>query len=393
MRILHVVPTYLPAVRYGGPIWSVHALCRALVRRGHEVAVATTNMDGPNDLDVPIDRPVDMDGVSVSYFPSRHLRRLNWSPDLKTHLRDVMPRADFLHVHSVFLWPTFVAARLAARNGVPWCVAPRGALVPELVRRRSRWIKTAWLSLIERQTLEDASFIHATSELEANDISRFGFRLPPVRVVANGVDMPNESIRDYVGNELPAQILKGPMLLFLGRISWKKGLDRLIPALKQIPNIQLVVAGNDDEDLTPRLQILAHEAGVASRVWFIGPVYGEAKVALLRASMMLVLPSYNENFGNVVLESLAYARPVAITAAVGVATIVEAAKAGAVIPDEPVEMGLALAKLLATPTHLDEMGRNGQKLVASYYSWDAIAQQMETAYADARERISAGVGQ
>jgi glycogen synthase len=46
MRILHVVPSYLPAVRYGGPIFAVHGLCRALAARGHEVQVFTTNIDG-----------------------------------------------------------------------------------------------------------------------------------------------------------------------------------------------------------------------------------------------------------------------------------------------------------------------------------------------------------
>ena len=55
MRVLHVVPTYLPAVRYGGPIQSVHALCRALAAQGHMTDVFTTNVDGPGDSDVPHD--------------------------------------------------------------------------------------------------------------------------------------------------------------------------------------------------------------------------------------------------------------------------------------------------------------------------------------------------
>ena len=54
MRILHVVPTYLPARRYGGPIVAVHGLCKALAARGHDVAVITTNVDGDATLDVPV---------------------------------------------------------------------------------------------------------------------------------------------------------------------------------------------------------------------------------------------------------------------------------------------------------------------------------------------------
>ena len=82
MRILHVTPTYLPATRYGGPIRSVHGLCRALARRGHAVHVFTTRVDGPADSAVPVGAPVGLDGVRVWYFDSPTARRLYWSPGL-----------------------------------------------------------------------------------------------------------------------------------------------------------------------------------------------------------------------------------------------------------------------------------------------------------------------
>jgi hypothetical protein len=64
MRLLHVVPTYLPATRYGGPIFAVHGLCRALAARGHAVEVFTTSIDGPRDSAVPHGVPVTLDGVT-----------------------------------------------------------------------------------------------------------------------------------------------------------------------------------------------------------------------------------------------------------------------------------------------------------------------------------------
>jgi glycogen synthase len=71
MRILNIIPTYLPAVRYGGPAVSVHGLCRALADRGHDVHVFTTSVDGPNDLAVPVGVPLERDGVKVTYFNRR----------------------------------------------------------------------------------------------------------------------------------------------------------------------------------------------------------------------------------------------------------------------------------------------------------------------------------
>lgn len=383
MRLVHVVPTYWPAVRYGGPIWAVHSLCKALARRGHEVKVFTTNVDGPKTLDVDLERPVGREGVSVHYFPTGLGRRLFRSPRMKARLQKEIASADFVHLHYIFVWPTLAAARLARSQSVPWCVSPHGALVPELVKRKSRWVKSAWLSLFKQQTLERAAFIHATSNLEADDARRFGYDLPPLSVVPLGVDIPALKAAHDVPTDVPLQAGQGPLLLFLGRISWKKGLDRLLPALARIPTARLVVAGNDEENLTSRLISLARSIGVADRVVFAGPVYGEEKMALLSSASLLVLPSYSENFAMVVLESLAVGRPVAVTAEVGLAPIVKAAGAGEIIPPEPTAMGDALAELVKDTARLNDMGRRGRELVESCYSWDRVAQEMETAYTQA----------
>src|SRR5882757_7176014 len=103
LRILHVVPTYWPAARYGGPIRSVHALARGLAERGHDIHVFTTNVDGNGESDVPVGRPIDMGGVQVSYFPSRSLRRLYWSPAMWGALSEQITSFDIVHLHSVFL--------------------------------------------------------------------------------------------------------------------------------------------------------------------------------------------------------------------------------------------------------------------------------------------------
>ena len=152
LRILHVVVTYYPAVRYGGPIRSVHGLAAAQAQRGHDVHVYTTNVDGDSVLDVPTDRPAELDGVKVHYFPvSQALRRLYGSPALARRVRETIGEFDVAHIHAVFLLPLRDAARAAARAGVPYVVTPRGMLIRVLIQRKSRWVKTAWINLIERK--------------------------------------------------------------------------------------------------------------------------------------------------------------------------------------------------------------------------------------------------
>src|SRR5690348_6233841 len=134
LRLLHIVPTYLPALRYGGPIRSVHALCRELAARGHDVHVFTTSVDGDGDSDVQLEKPVDLDGVKVTYFPSRHLRRLYWSPEMRHALARAVPTFDLVHLHAIYLWPIWAGARTARRAHVPYVSSPRGMLAPELIR-------------------------------------------------------------------------------------------------------------------------------------------------------------------------------------------------------------------------------------------------------------------
>ncbi len=363
MRILHVVPTYLPARRYGGPIVAVHGLCKALAARGHAVDVFTTNVDGSETLDVPESVPVGMDGVRVRYFPSP-FRRLYWSPAMRKALDAEAGNYDVVHIHAVYLWTGIAAARAARKAGVPYVISPRGMLVPELIRRKSRIVKTLWLRLAERRGFAHAAGIHFTSELEGREAARIGLPLPAPFVVPNGIEVEPR----------PAVPRDEATLLFLGRVSWKKGLDRVITALPSLPSVRFAIAGNDDEELTPRLRELAKQHGVEGRVDFLGPVYGPAKNELLARATLFVLLSTSENFGNAVLEALAMETPVVLSGDVGLADEVVQAGAGIIGLD-------GVADLLRDQPRRDQMGRNGRILVESRFAWPRVAQEMEAAYA------------
>jgi len=365
VKILHVVPTYFPARRYGGPIVAVHGLCKALVARGHEVHVFTTNVDGGGTLDVPVATPVDVDGVQVRYFPSPQ-PRLYWSPEMRRALARESRTFDLVHTHAVYLWPGVAAARAARAAKVPYVISPRGMLVPELIARKSRIAKMLWLRLMERRGFAHAAAVHFTSALELQDAQRVGLPLPSPLVIPNGVELPARP--DVPRDERT--------LLFLGRVNWKKGLDRVIEALPGL-GARLLVAGNDEEQLTPRLRELASSVG--ADVEFLGPVYGAAKDELLARATLFVLLSTSENFGNAVLEALAMETPAVLSAGVGLAEDVVGANAGVIGLDD-------VPALLADPARRAEMGRNGRALVESRFAWPRVAQEMEEAYCSIRSR-------
>ena len=381
MRLLHITPTYLPATRYGGPIFSVHGLCRALAARGHAVEVFTTSVDGPTNSAVPHDEPVMLDGVKLRYFSSSVLRRLYWAPTLARALRRYMPGADAVHLHSVFLWPTWAAAHEAKRSGIPYVLSPRGMLVHELIEKRHRRLKTAWISLIERSNLEAASAVHMTSPNEAEALARFGFRLKRIATIPNGLD----DIVELPTRDSPPDIqaLRGsqPLVLFFGRLSWVKGLDRLLRSFARTTVGRLAIVGTDFDNLAPRLRALATELGIAQRFHLIPrTVLGSDKEAVFAAASVFILPSLSESFGNAALEAMQRGLPAIVTRGVGISDIIEEAGSGIVVEDTVDALAGAMQRLLENPNVCRTMGTSGLRHVAERYSWAAIAPQMEALY-------------
>lgn len=336
---------------------------------------------------MPLGRAVELDGVQVSYFSSPFLRRLYWSPAMGRALAAELASFDIVHLHSVFLWPTWAAARVARTTDVPYVLAPRGMLVPELIHGKSRWAKSAWIGLIERRNMVGAAAIHATSEIERQDLARFGWRLPQVVVIPNGVDEPAETSESSLSDDVSGAIAGGDYVLSLGRMVWKKGLDRLVAALPTVPKVRLILAGDDPEGYAALLSRDAVRLGVADRVSILARhVEGADKEALFRGARVFAMPSLSENFGIAAVEAMRRGSPVLVTPEVGVADLVRESGGGIVVPGNPVAMSRGLDRMLGDPDGLIAMGAAGRNYVRARYDWAAVAARVERLY----ESVAAG---
>jgi glycosyltransferase involved in cell wall biosynthesis len=342
--------------------------------------VFTTNVDGPGITDTPIATPVALDGVQIRYFPCPLLRRLYWSPALSQALRREIGNFRLVHLHSVFLWPTWAAARAARNVGIPYVLSPRGMLVKELIARRSRLVKSAWIGLIERANVEQAAALHLTSQLENTELAYFDWRLPRVAVIPNAVDEPLPP-NGKVAPDVEAITREQPLVLFLGRLSWKKGLDRLLQAFAHTQSVKLAIVGTDDENFAPQIVKLTADLQIADRVRILPrTVIGSEKERLFAAARLFVLPSYSENFGNTVLEAMQRGVPVVATPEVGAAEIVRTSGAGLVVAGDPEPLSSAIRLLTTDLVLARKMGEAGRRHAAAHFSWDHIAAQMEALY-------------
>ena len=95
----------------------------------------------------------------------------------------------------------------------------------------------------------------------------------------------------------------------------------------------------------------------------------------------MTLPSASENFGNAVLEAMAYAMPVVVTPTVGLADDIEASGCGIVTPADPAPLAAAIERILSDSALGAEMGRRGRALAEAKFQWKAIAAAMEEKYA------------
>ena len=383
MRILHVIPSL--AARDGGPAKVVVEMCREITRRGAEAEIYTTNLDGRGVLDVPLGKPVVQGGVQVTYFPVglSNFYKISWP--LTVVLKATVPRYDAVHIHSLYQFPSTVAAYYCRRYGVPYIVRPHGTLDPFLFRRH-RARKWLYEVAFERRNLRQAAAVQFTSEEESILAATHGLRLRPA-VAPLGVDLdysPLRISRGALGERWPETIGKR-VLLYLGRINFKKGLDLLAQSFGRLAreraDVHLLIAGPDSDGYAAKVRLLLSDQGVLDRTTFTGMVEGDAKAAALAESTMFVLPSYTENFGIAVVEAMAAGLPVVISNRVNIWREIDAAHAGLVVNTDAGEVADAMRALLATPERAAKMGRNGKNLAREQFSWESAGTRLMELYA------------
>ncbi len=386
MKILHVVPSYLPAYGYGGPIKSVHSLNKWLVKKGADVTVYTTNIDGRKRLNVPTCEERNLDGVKVHYFP------ITFAPwQYSSAMREALKRnaADFdlIHITSVFLSALTLGARYAEKFGKPYVISPRGSLMKEPLARKSAFLKKIYISLVERRNLAGASAIHFTVEAEKKEYIEAGLPLKKSFVVPNGIDL-----NEFIGKSVPKFTREkfgvpadGKIVLSLGRLNWKKGFDTLIPAFKRVlaeePKAVLVVAGGDEESYGKEIRKFMAENGLAEGkdVIFTGILVGDEKTAAFEDSSVFVLPSHSENFGMAVIEA-AVKTPVVVTPEVGISSCIEEYGAGLVAEKDEKKFAEAILEILKDPSKPERFRKGARKMVENEFSAEKVANTMLAEY-------------
>ncbi len=373
------------APRYGGPSKACGEMARAVAQLGHQVSIYTTNQDGPGELAVPLERPVYKDGVEIRYFAIQPPRFWGTSLPLARALQQKIPAVDLVHLHSLYLFHNLVAGHYCRQYAIPYLMRPQGTLDP-FIYRRHRWRKSLMELLFEHRNIRRAAALHFTTAEEAELAAPFTFQTPGL-VVPLGIACEEFAVLPEPGRfrALHPEIGDKRIILFFGRINFKKGLDILAKAFGVVTrsrkDVHLVIAGPDNEGWGDKVRGWLNDEGLLGRTTFTGMLLGLEKLAVLRDADMFVLPSYSENFGIAVIEAMAAGLPVIISDKVNIWREVQTGGAGRVIPCDAGALAEQIIELLAQPGLAQEMGRNGRTLIQECFQWPRIAQNLVAAYA------------
>lgn len=351
---------------------SVSALSEQLAKAGHDVWVFTTTANGMDELPVKANVPAIVDGVNVIYFDRLTKGHTHFSPKLLSALSHQAKTFDVIHIHAWWNLVSVLSCVIAQAKGVKVVVSPRGTLSAYSFKHKSSFIKKIFHQLTGSKWLSRCA-IHATSSSEQRELA---YLIKPKQIfnIPNFINLPalaEKALRQ------DSNVIK---LLFLSRIDEKKGLDVLINALALVNTPwRLSIAGDGDMQYIDGLKKIAAAKNIGHNMSWLGFRHAD-KFDVYRQHDLLVLPSHNENFGNVVIESLSTGTPVLLSKNVGLADYVTEHNLGWVfeLDEESLKTSIELAAKEENKRELIQ--KNAPLLISTHFNNEALTNRYEDMY-------------
>ncbi len=327
-------------------------------------------------------------GVSLSKlygFPTVGPRSLRYSPKLERFAYSEGGTFQVVHQHGIWTWVSRVTNCMREVHGIPSVIAPHGSLSCWAIRR-SNWKKRLALAFYEERNLRLAACLHATSEAEIADFRDFGLT-NPIAFIPNGV--PEQAVHSGGGDGerfrqqfgLPAD---RRIVLFLSRITPKKGLPMLVEAInsmrQEFNGWLMVIAGTDEFGHKAEVEAMIERLGLRQQIVVIGPLFDQIKKDAFEAADLFILPSLSEGAPIVILDCLAAGVPLITTKASSWQDLNTYSCGWWVDIDKEAVRDALLKAISFSPSDLARMGERGKRLVAQKYSWKNLAKNTDLLY-------------
>jgi glycosyltransferase involved in cell wall biosynthesis len=392
----------LGGIDNGGQNVYVAEVGKALAKKGYKVDVYTRR-DSKEQPEIVEWAP----GVRVIHVkagpeePMEKERLLEHMREFTDNMVRFITREQvrYTMVHAHFFMSALVASALKKVLQLPYVVTFHALGLVRKVYQKEMDRFPPERCAIERWIVEDADRLIAECPQDRADLIRY-YKADPARITIVPCGFNPEEFQPYDRCEARKRLglpLEAPILLQLGRMVPRKGVDNVIRAMGRLRlredgcEIRLVVVGGNsdqpDPSLTPeigRLQRIAEEEGVLDRIHFTGRKNrDELRYYYAAADVFITTPWY-EPFGITPLEAMACGIPVIGSDTGGIKYSVARDKTGFLVPaNDPAALAEKVECLLQDKKLAGKMGRNGIRRVHKLFTWQKVSEQVAAVYDEA----------
>lgn len=383
LRILLVTLAFYPANELGGPIKVVFENAQELVRRGHQVTVACTNRLNKRSRISPATFRDIIDGLPITYFNTYLIP--GWpgvlgpslSLDIWRQLPSLMGEVDVLHINGTRGEIFLAAASISQQIGIPYVIQPHGD-VPHL--GASVLIKRIYDRLFWPRLANGASAFIALTPSERQQCLAMGVPAGKIHVIPNGIS------GDLIGGILPGRFRQqfdlrpdDRVILFLGRIHRKKGVDILVRSFAQMKEVaRLVIVGPDDGHLS-QVRHLVEEFGIENRVLFTGAISGDDVYSAFRDANIFALTCRTDTFPMTLVEAASLGVPIVLAETCEISHLF-ADDAASIVPLDPQRIAAELDRLVSNESLCQHRSRRAREVAERCFSIKAVGDQLEALY-------------
>ncbi len=361
-------------------------LCKALMAKGHDVTLLSTTPSMNKQLITDNSLDTTIDGVKTRLFYYQFKLMSNiFSCGLLRFLAHEVPKTDLIVIQSLYQCSSTFAAYIARVNSIPYVLRPHGTLDPFLFFRRRIFFKRLYVMLFEKRNFLFASAIQYSTLSEATMTASIISNTAQSIIIKEGVDLEVfNRISSISFRNLYPQLKGKEVMLFLGRLHQKKGIEIALKAFEKVArinkNLYFVIVGPGETSYVNMVKEFINRLAYSDRVLILGPVNSDIKIAALKESDLFILPSYGENFGISVVEALASGLPIIITKRVGIAEDLSDVLGVIVTECDVEEVASAIIKIISSPELRNHIKFKGPEIAQLLYSIDSMGNQMDMAY-------------
>ena len=392
MKILYVINQISDWSGDSGLLWLTVKLMK---KRGHEVAIATTDGNPFRDKESVLKYSKMIKDLSKSNESSIKINDIPifkvhcissnfgmYSPNAGKIAKKIIRNYDLIHIYSWYHHIGIEFFKSAKKYNIPLIFTAMGTLQND-AQSFYKTQKSIIDYIYTKKIIDYASILHSVGHSEIESYIQYGGKKEKIIQVENGIDLKDFELTSSTDILKRLELEEKSYILFLSRIHPKKGLELLLSAFKKLTQnnheIYLVVAGSGEKDYLQKIQKNVKELSLTNKVKFAGLVSQNEKIMLLKSAKIFSLTSKSDIYPRAIQEALTMGVPVVISKESDYPEV-EEFNAGKIVSLNENNISETFEKLLDSNDELKIQSNNAKKLIKEKFLAEEQIKKFEKIY-------------